>query len=64
MKEIKVTCIFQGERLLNLYVNSGYYPHKIEEEMIKSGVGNISVKTMYLKISNEELVDFLEKNSQ
>lgn len=60
---MKISCIFLNGELSNLYINTGYYAHKVAEEMREKNYGEIEVKEFETELTNEELVKFITDNS-
>ncbi len=56
---MKLSCIFINNNLSNLYINTGYYAHKVAKEMISQGYTGIEVKEFTTEITNEQLVALL-----
>ena len=60
---MKISCIFLNGQLANLYINTGYYAHKVAEEMREKNYGDVEVKEFYTELTNEQLVQFITEHS-
>lgn len=60
---MKISCIFVNGKLANLYINTGYYAHRIAEEMREKGHGEVEVKEFKTELTNEQLVKLITENS-
>ena len=60
---MKISCIFLNGQLSNFYINTGYYAHKVAEEMREKNSGTVEIKEFYTELTNEQLVNFITDNS-